>query len=77
MSKCYKCDRCGTAYTENNTPHTLTYGLLRSQGSITGVDLVARNEGVRCSIDLCDKCIDELWVDFFKFSPTGKLMADK
>ena len=33
MSKCYKCDRCGTAYTENNTPHTLTYGLLRSQGS--------------------------------------------
>lgn len=44
---------------------------------LTGVDLVARNERVRCSIDLCDKCIDELWVDFFKFSPTGKLMADK
>lgn len=77
MSKCYKCDRCGMAYTENKTQHTLTYGLLRSQGSITGVDLVARGEGVRCSIDLCDKCIDELWVDFFKFPPTGKLMADK
>ena len=75
MSKCYKCDRCGTAYTENNTPHVLIYGLLASRGTVTGIDIKAHD--VKHHLDLCDECIDALWTDFLGLNPTDALTADK
>ena len=76
MSNAKKCDRCGSYYEFNKTKHQLK----RSYGfgglfKVIGVDIIAEN-GIFHRIELCDECIDSLWLDFLSLNPTDTPSVD-
>lgn len=78
MSKAYKCDRCGSYFTDEDIGEDWSYQHPRdTEKAFDTVYLCACN-GKRVAIDLCPVCAKELddWLNVFN-KPAGFYANDK